>query len=376
MATNLNFCTISSVTFIEEGGDNYLDNSLQNQVFSGEQYPLVNGNYKLVITPDIGYIISTNDITIDNTAGIIGSAGSPVWINGITTATLPDEVSSVYLENSGTVGSASNTVIATIILNSNFTMPFNDLDIEIDFDGTAKEVTVETQQTSIVVTLNGTNYAGIGTNLDIDDFSVQANIVSPFLTNLEINGSEGQFFPSPCSLGDTVSIVNNVNIVTDINGNSVTLPNFNANPCGSFFLSPGTNQSLLTTGVRFTVSLDPNVYPNGVNASNELLTPGIMAPNAATSLTSGFFVNENGEFDQLTSDTDELLDFNAVTFNQIDAWTIDYIIPFLPTYVVPNVSGYVYYFCSWLAYDVEENIFNEDLSNTIDIDIIDTNDND
>ena len=97
--------TVSTFKTIETFGDS-VNNG--NMISSGT----------LTITPIKGYVIKASDFSVN-------SSSHPVGISGVT------------FSDAGTANTSSNTVIATVALDTNFIMPKNNVHFGINIKGKA-----------------------------------------------------------------------------------------------------------------------------------------------------------------------------------------------------------------------------------------------
>ena len=95
---------------------------------STTQSSSVSGGTKvLTITPNVGYVLSAGDFKIGEATET--STGSGVWTGG----NLDSTITQVAFADTGTAGTASNTVTATVTFTS-FTMPTSSKTLYIDID--------------------------------------------------------------------------------------------------------------------------------------------------------------------------------------------------------------------------------------------------
>jgi len=167
MATNLLNCTVTTYSSVENEGDVvFLLGANQAEFIENQEItdPVIqaalevnpdnwNNNNNtlpspfikaLVITPDPGFTISAAEINIaDQPATNVGVLNGAVngqtsyFFHALNGATLPAEVYAVVLTDTTGPHVLGNKVAATIILYTTFTMPANDVTINIDFDGAA-----------------------------------------------------------------------------------------------------------------------------------------------------------------------------------------------------------------------------------------------
>lgn len=104
---------------------NYTVTTYNTQLAPGASGP---GSVVLDITPNPGYVVSASNFTINE------AEQAEIYTEG-----LPDDIESAAFTDTTQPGAIGNIVKCTLTLASGFTMPSNDLLLNVDIDGSAEE---------------------------------------------------------------------------------------------------------------------------------------------------------------------------------------------------------------------------------------------